>query len=85
MKTITLPIPDKIPDTVVEECIKQIKDLNEAQLVLTCDSKNPRFRDKDRVLYLTYPDYFASKDIFITGTLIGAVLYKGPWIALKKP
>ena len=83
MKTIDFPIPDCVPDEAVEKCIAQIKDLKEEQLTCTCDSNNMLFKDKDRVLHITYPAYFEDRDIFITGTLIGAVLYMKPW-GIKK-
>ena len=75
MKSIKMDIPDCIPASAIEEIQKQIRDLNEPQLTVSCELPHLN----DRTLYINYPSYFKDRDIFITGTLIGAVLYAKPW------
>lgn len=79
MKTIKMPIPNAISEDAIDECIKEIVALKEGKLTCTCVSQNLRNKTHDRVMHITYPDYFEDRDIFITGTLIGAVLYAKPW------
>lgn len=75
MKSIKMDIPDSIPASAIDELYKQIKDLNEPQLKVEVLLPHGR----SRTLYITYPDYFEDRDILITGTLVGAVLYTKSW------
>lgn len=79
MKQIKMDIPDYIPASAIEELQKQIKDLKEDQLTVSCELPHA----KDRTLYINYPSYFEDRDLLITGSLVGAILYNGPW--KKKP
>jgi len=80
MKQIKFDIPDCIPASAIEELQKQIRDLKEDQLTVSCELPHA----KDRTLYINYPSYFEDRDIFITGTLVGATLFMKPW-GQKKP
>lgn len=79
MKQIKMDIPDFVPASAIEQIQKEIKALNEPQLTVSCELPHL----KDRTLYINYPSYFEDRDIFITGALIGAVIYKKPW-GIKK-